>query len=259
MGRSKQQEPDRPSIVVLYTSLMILLLAFFILLNAFSTTEETRLIKAVKSVGDAFGAAKGSVSPLRLGYSSSGSSYKAPINPVEQDYLALRGLASDQDNIEDVRLLRSQSKKTLVMTDALLFMPGSIELGERGEEFLLRVAEVIRGRSYPVSVKGHTDDEESSDVGGRNNWRLSAERALAVVRFLASKGVDPTRLAAFGLAGYRPMVPRTNPNHLRLNNRVELVFDAKDSSFYQIPDGKAQRRLDFKGFTFDLFKDEDKD
>jgi chemotaxis protein MotB len=259
LGRSKQQEPDRPSIVVLYTSLMILLLAFFILLNAFSTTEETRLIKAVKSVGDAFGVSKGSVSPLRLGYSQSGSSFKSPINPVEQDYLALRGLAAELDVSDDVKLLRSQSKKTLVLTDALLFQPGSTELGEQGEDFLLRVAEVIRGRTYPVSVKGHTDEKDGIDLGGENNWRLSAERALTVVRFLASKGVDPTRLAAFGLAGYRPMVAKSNPNHLRLNNRVELVFDAKDSSFYQLPEGKAQRRLDFKGFTFDLFKEEDKD
>ena len=96
----------------------------------------------------------------------------------------------------------------------------------------------------------------STDSQGRDNWWVSAERALAVLRFLAGLGVDPRRLAAFGMAGFSPRVSGRNPEHRRLNNRVEMVFDARDRSLESITAPEPEPRVDFRGFIFDLLPKE---
>jgi chemotaxis protein MotB len=149
--------------------------------------------------------------------------------------------------------LRSASIKTAVLPDYLLFQPDSEKISPQGKAFLDKVAQVIKDRDYRISVRGHTDDAPSQRSDGKDNWTISADRALAVVRYLISKGVDPNRLAAFGLAGFDPTVKNDTYEHRRMNNRVELVFDARDASRWLVPDEAPQKRkLDFKGFTFDL-------
>jgi len=55
-GRKKQNEEQKPaSFTVLFLSLMIILLAFFILLTAQSSFEKDRIEKALKSLGTGFG------------------------------------------------------------------------------------------------------------------------------------------------------------------------------------------------------------
>jgi chemotaxis protein MotB len=252
LGRRQQEEQQSPGIVVLYTSLMILLLSFFILLNALSQVEEARVKAVFQSLVGTFGVTPGGSSPmpsvLQLTKSAS-----APINPVEQDYLALRGLVQTEGLESQVRLLRSNTIKTAVLPDYLLFQPDSEKISPQGKAFLDKVAQVIKDRDYRISVRGHTDDAPSQRTDGKDNWAISADRALAVVRYLISQGVNPDRLAAFGLAGFDPTVKNDTYEHRRMNNRVELVFDARDASRWLVPEeGPKERKLDFKGFTFDL-------
>ncbi len=252
MARRKQEEPEAPGIVVLYTSLMILLLAFFILLNSMSQVEEARVKAVFESLVGTFGFTPGGPSPMPSVLQLTKSA-TAPINPVDQDYLALRGLVQTEGLEGEVRLLRSGTMKTAVMPTWLLFEPDSEKISPKGLKFLKKVAQVIKDRAYPISVRGHTDSAPSQRLDGKDNWAISADRALAVVRYLISQGVAPQRLAAFGLAGFDPVVPNDSYKHRRMNNRVELVFDARDASRWLLPEEEFKdRKLDFKGFTFDL-------
>jgi chemotaxis protein MotB len=252
LPRKEQEEQQSPGIVVLYTALMILLLSFFILLNSISQVEESRVKAVFESLVGTFGIAGEGSSPMRsvLKLSKSAS---APINPVDQDYLALRGVAQTEGLEGQIRFLRSNTVKTAVLPDYLLFQPDSEALSPKGIEFLRKVASVIKDRDYRISVRGHTDSAPSQRRDGKGNWAISADRALAVVRFLISQGVNPDRLAAFGLAGFDPTVRNDNLEHRRMNNRVELVFDARDASRWLVPEEDSKdRKLDFKGFSFDL-------
>ena len=252
MARKKTAEEQGPGIVVLYTSLMILLLAFFILLNCISKVEEAKVEAAFQSLMGTFGFKPGGASAVGLNLLKKSTSISAPINPVDQDYLHLRGLVKEKGLFSEVKLLRSDTVKTVAIPSVLLFDPDSTRLSPQGKEFLAQVAAVIADREYPVTLNGHTDDVTAQVTGGKNNWFLSAERALAVLLFLVEKEVKPGRLAAFGLAGFKPLVPNTNPHHRRLNNRVEMVMDARDTSQYLLPEAQRDRKLDFRGFSFDL-------
>jgi chemotaxis protein MotB len=252
LARREKEEQQSPGIVVLYTALMILLLSFFILLNAMSKVEEARVQAVFESLVGTFGVAGEGSSPMKSVMQLTKSA-SAPINPVDQDYLALRGVAQTSGLDGQVRFLRSNTVKTAMLPDYLLFQPDSDKLSSQGVAFLTKVASVINDRDYRISVRGHTDSAPSQRTDGKDNWAISADRALAVLRFLVSQGVNPNRLAAFGLAGFDPTVRNDTIQHRRMNNRVELVFDARDASRWLVPEEELKdRKLDFKGFTFDL-------
>jgi outer membrane protein OmpA-like peptidoglycan-associated protein len=75
--------------------------------------------------------------------------------------------------------------------------------------------------AWKFEVGGHTDSIGSADY----NLKLSDRRAASVVRYLAGKGIDASRLAAKGYGATRPLVPESadNDSARAHNRRVELI------------------------------------
>ena len=97
-----------------------------------------------------------------------------------------------------------------------IFKSGSSELLAAAVPKLDRVPQMITLlgiQNYRVDVEGHTDDVPLSGKGRYpTNWELSAARATNVVKFLISRGVDPTRLRAIGYADTKPKEPNRYAN-----------------------------------------------
>jgi chemotaxis protein MotB len=75
---------------------------------------------------------------------------------------------------------------------------------------------------WVLRVDGHTDVRPISNPQFKNNWELSAGRAIAVVQYLVSKGVSPQRLVAAGFGEFQPIdVEKTEEAYTR-NRRIEL-------------------------------------
>ncbi len=82
-----------------------------------------------------------------------------------------------------------------------------------------RVVELMK--KYPnikVEIAGHTDSIGSEAY----NLRLSQRRAEAVVKYLVSKGIDPSRLIAKGYGESQPIAPNDTEEGRALNRRVEF-------------------------------------
>ncbi len=251
MARKNKEEPPRPTIVVLYTSLMILLLAFFIMLNSISKVEEAKVEAAYASLLSTFGFTPGGLSPLRSRLRKAASRLSPPITRLQQDYLSLKGLVKEHHLEKQVTMLRSKGIRTISISALVLFAPNSVEISPGGRAFLGEVAKVLASGSYPLSLYGHTDNGEPP--AGSDNWQLSGERAVAVARVLEAGGVARRRLAAFGFAHYKPMYSNRDPQRRLRNNRVDLILDARDLSRHQLPAGGPRRQINFRGFIFDLF------
>ncbi len=248
--KGEEEEVNTTGWMTTFSDLVTLLLTFFVLLNTMSAVVEHKMEQLYQSLQASFGFMSTGTSAMETSYRESTETVSAPINPVEQDYEAIKGLVKEQAVGNDVQLMRSGRQRTIVVAGALLFEPESTELTPEARQFLARVADIIRDRTYPISIRGHTDAAPPLDPN-KDNWTISGERALAVLRFLVDQGVDPRRLHAVGMAGYQPLVPNTDPRSRRLNNRVELVLNAKDVSRYFIPQNEREG-LEFRGFIFNL-------
>src|SRR5207249_1508179 len=91
-----------------------------------------------------------------------------------------------------------------ITTDQVLFETGSSEISSRGREIVAAIGPRLSQLTNDVIVEGHTDNVPLNR-DGYNNWNLSTDRAVAVVRLLQETfGVTPEHLTATGYGEYRP-------------------------------------------------------
>ncbi|MCX2725371.1 peptidoglycan -binding protein [Roseibium salinum] len=118
-----------------------------------------------------------------------------------------------------------------VFQSEVLFDSGSEDINPAGQQELEKLAEAIQELSLQIPdeinwvlrVDGHTDARPLSGAGRlRNNWELSAARAISVVRYLIQQGVDPKRLVAAGFGEHQPLAEGDSPEALAKNRRIEL-------------------------------------
>lgn len=69
-----------------------------------------------------------------------------------------------------------------------------------------------------IEIEGHTDAEGTPE----RNSKLSERRAQAVVGYLTSAGVDPSRLRAVGYGATRPVASNDTPESRAKNRRIEF-------------------------------------
>ncbi len=118
-----------------------------------------------------------------------------------------------------------------VFQSSVLYDTGKADLSEAGKKSLDRLAEGVLDleREIPpdipwvLRIDGHTDAQPiAAGAQFKSNWELSAARAISVVQYLVSKGVDPHYLAAAGFGEFQPLdTAKTEAAYAR-NRRIEL-------------------------------------
>jgi chemotaxis protein MotB len=129
-------------------------------------------------------------------------------------------------NRKDIRIVGDR----FVFQSEVLFPSGSAQMSVEGLATLDELAKAILELSkaipkeidWALQVDGHTDIRPISNPQFPSNWELSTARAISVVRYLASRGVPPTRLVAAGYGEYRPLDSGNSEEALRRNRRIEL-------------------------------------
>jgi outer membrane protein OmpA-like peptidoglycan-associated protein len=115
----------------------------------------------------------------------------------------------------------------ITMDVGTTFDPGSDRLAPETIDYLSRLA--VRLTEFSDSdllIVGHTD--RTGDEAG--NLRLSEERALKIVEYLASEGIARTRMSHVGRGGSEPLVvDDQDESHQRANRRIEIAIFAGDS------------------------------
>ncbi|MDQ0510306.1 peptidoglycan -binding protein [Ancylobacter amanitiformis] len=76
--------------------------------------------------------------------------------------------------------------------------------------------------AWVLRVDGHTDNRPIQTPQFPSNWELSAARSIAVVQYLASKGISPKHLVAAGFGEYQPLDPADTDEARARNRRIEL-------------------------------------
>ncbi|MCH8301461.1 MAG: OmpA family protein, partial [Proteobacteria bacterium] len=112
----------------------------------------------------------------------------------------------------------------IAIEGSVLFASGKVVIRESGRAALDSIAGVILSQyaNKDVFIFGHTDDVPIKKSGWKDNYELSAQRALTVVRHIRDRGVDAARLVACGAGEHRPRVPNTSDEARAQNRRVEI-------------------------------------
>jgi chemotaxis protein MotB len=122
-----------------------------------------------------------------------------------------------------------------VFQSEVLFDSGQAMVNPAGKSELDKLASAIVELEHEIPpeipwilrVDGHTDKRPIQSSQFPSNWALSSARAIAVVQYLISKGVDPTRLAAAGFGEFQPIDTADNDDAYRKNRRIELKLTEK--------------------------------
>ena len=118
-----------------------------------------------------------------------------------------------------------------IFQSEVLFEQGRASLGDDGSAQLRQIGDALLEISKDIpadipwilQVDGHTDDVPVAGVYA-DNWQLSTERALSVVRYLIDYGVPAEKLAATGYGEFQPIAQGVSIDARRRNRRIELKF-----------------------------------
>jgi chemotaxis protein MotB len=99
---------------------------------------------------------------------------------------------------------------------------GRAELDQLAAAIITLEREIPPEIAWVLRVDGHTDQRPIKSPLYPSNWDLSAARAIAVVEYLVSKGVDPHRLVAAGFGEFQPVDTGDSDEAMRKNRRIEL-------------------------------------
>ncbi len=140
----------------------------------------------------------------------------------------LREVLGDNPNIQIVG-------DRFVLQSELLFDSGSADLGDGGEKQVKILADILKSVAteipsdidWIVRIDGHTDRRSINSKEFPSNWELSTARALAIVKFMIAKGVEPKRLAATGFGEFHPLDSSKSAEAYAKNRRIEIKLTSR--------------------------------
>lgn len=236
-----------------YADAMTLLLAFFVLLYAFSLLDEKKFAEFKYGVEQAFSFTSPAV-PEGSGFldeglginENAGQLAVVPSDVQNEIEELLEEIAADQqitpDEIEKLKdavesalaaanvdlsafeVTTDPRGVVITLDERLLFASGSARIQDGAAGALGAIAGVLSGLDNQILVAGHTDPVPTTGTVWPTNWELSTARATATLRVLnESYGLPGPRLSAVGHADTRPRATNETPEGRQQNRRTEIV------------------------------------
>lgn len=239
-----------------FADMVTLLMCFFVLLFAMSSTQQETFKELIQSLKSALGVEEvpeAGMSETRIEVSKED---RGRDERAEEHEIASKVSTTVQRELEQIAsdfreliifnklggLLKIQEGKEgviITISDVVLFPLGEATMSAEGQETMKKVAEILKQFSYPVSVAGHTDPAPIHTSRFPSNWELSVCRATEVVRFLIQRGMAPRSLTAEGYASYRPIADNGTVEGRAQNRRVEIVYN-RDNIVKTIIESESQ-------------------
>jgi chemotaxis protein MotB len=114
---------------------------------------------------------------------------------------------------------------TVTLQNMILFQSGKASLKSATSAELDHILSVLKDKyaGKDIDVVGHTDTDPIKKSPWKDNWELSAQRALSVARYLIDRGIPEAQVRAAGCGPARPVAPNTTAAGKAKNRRVEIV------------------------------------
>lgn len=246
---------------VTFADLMGLLVAFFVMLCAFSTQDQQKLQVVAGSMRDAFGVQQnvrysgvievpGLPTRPKLKNSAHIPPEEASANPtpdehdrsrtngarLKEDRAFALAAASLRQALQDMPELTEVSKHIMVeetreglnveivdQDGRSMFPEGSKEPYERTRRLVEKLSIPLKVTPYRLSITGHTSASKVAPRPGYGPWELSADRANVIRRILQEEGVSMANFFMVGgKADTQPLFP--DDPFIAANRRVTITL-----------------------------------
>ena len=142
-----------------------------------------------------------------------------------------KAAAQDTGFRGDVKVDEAAGTITVTLPNAILFNSGKSALKSATSSELDHIYGVLRERysGKVIDVVGHTDSDPIRKTKKlyKDNWDLSAKRALTVLRYLIDRGVRPDGIRAVACGESRPVASNSSAAGKAKNRRVEIVVHTR--------------------------------
>ncbi|MCC3374038.1 flagellar motor protein MotB [Cohnella sp. REN36] len=231
--------------LITYADLITLLMIFFVVLYAMSQLDIKKYDSLAASLQLQFRQAD---TVLELGSGVTGSTdaakYRTPAPSASPEPSSAREvkIQAHEQQLQDLlkvvqAYVKANHLETQVfvedtprgiairLSDRFLFDLGKADLKKDARPVLDKLSSLFADLDNPISIQGHTDNLPLQDGAVyRDNWGLSAGRALSVLRYF----VDEKKLKedVFEIAGYadtQPIAPNDTEANRQKNRRVEIL------------------------------------
>jgi chemotaxis protein MotB len=206
-----------------FSDMMTLLLAFFVLLLSMSGLDGAALARISARMRD----------PASVGVVYGGATdrqfadiVKEPANPAgyRELFVGVSLQGKSNEAVEGVSVLEHREGVVIVLTETLLFRPGSALLEPSGKKLLDALTPAIKALDADVNISGYTDSGPAQGLADPAPlYDLSFSRAAAALEHFLQAGVRADR---FSVAGYGPdkeLYPNDASDGGRKNRRLEIL------------------------------------
>lgn len=232
LNEEVHHDEEQPAWLATFADMSLLLLIFFILLFSLSTLDPTKFEKSFGSIKGAMGGDHKS-SPTMRGEDGAGKLYddaklrKELVEAQKQNFNDIRSFLVEQGVEGQIGAVLDEGVITLRLPANVLFEQFNENILPENKKVLDVLADIfVKKRDQHIDIRGYTDNVEPPEgMRFKDNWELSALRAVTVLRYLLSKGIESTRLTATGFADLNPLLPNTSEENRGRNRRVEFVLE----------------------------------
>ena len=229
--------------LVSYADFLTLLFVLFVVLYSMGQVDVEKYkilaesMRAAFSTGGATKKVSSSISSGSGGTDPNGSADvisipDMPEKPAESEDVAyqLTELLNQMNITQGVSVQTNIEGTLMSFSENLLFYSGTVTLFTDAYPNLDIIVQLLNSMDNNVRIVGHTDNSSSQDSRYATNLELSTGRAMVVAQYLINAGIDPSRLSISGNGEYSPVFSNDTEEHIKLNNRVEIIIIYPDTT-----------------------------
>ena len=218
-------------------------------------SEKAALTNNLANANEKISMLEGNVSELETNMSNQKSKFESDIAGLRKDIdsaksdaeMAKKGLAEKDAEIAKIKgqvksalglggtlgITQKDGDLYVSMESPVNYRSGSSRLNKDARNAVESLAESLKNNpSMHILIEGHTDNKQFSAKGG--NWDLSVKRAMAVVKRLIKKGVNPDQLTVAGRGEFAPKASNDTKEGRAENRRTDAKAKADVKALYNI-------------------------
>lgn len=225
--KNKIESHDAHRWVISYADFITLLFAFFVVMYAISSVNDSKYRSLSEGMHSAFNKKDGQKGKQQDSVSDPALEKRQgeAQDPFKGLQAALQGLGDG-----DYKVNGQDGWVEIDIQAGSLFIKGNADLKPEAMVKLMRIASIIKDLPYPVTLEGYTDNSPIETPQFPSNWELSAARAAAVGRVLNTFGVASGRISVTGFGEQFPIADNGTPDGQAKNRRVNILISKERNS-----------------------------